>query len=60
MTMDEPWARVICLEPDDGRIVLLLTDFDYVATDGVFVIVHRRPSAANDRERVLERMFGRD
>lgn len=59
MTVDDPWSRIVCFEPNDGRVVLQSTNFDYVATDRVFVIVYGRSSAANDRERVLERMFDR-
>lgn len=60
VTVDDPWSRIICFEPNDSGVVLQITNFDHVATDGIFVVVYGRSSAANDRERVLERMFDRD
>lgn len=57
MAVDEPWTRIVCFEPNDSRFVLQVTNLDYVPTDGVFVVVYRRPSAAHDGKRVLERVF---
>lgn len=54
VTVDEPRPRVICFEPDDGRVVLKLTQPDHIATNRILIVVFIRPSAANDREGVLE------
>lgn len=50
VTVDKPRPRIICLKPDDGRVVLELAKSDYVATDRILVVVFVGSGAADDRE----------
>lgn len=56
MTVKEPWARVVCLEADDGSIILELPQFDYIATDWIFVVIFVGPGTTDYGEGMLERV----
>lgn len=53
LPMQEPRAVVIS-DKANGDVVASVSNGDYVAADGVLVVVHRASGASNDREGMLE------